>query len=190
MKLILAATSTKQGNAKVAEIAIDRPDRATALLEGTAELLVQEQFPPEVVQVYREGLARGFSRDEVCDTILEQWGLQFFVQPDSDVSPKSLEQEKAEIDGKARLAQKRLDVDENRHIREAQPVPPRTQLTPRQLLQKEMRDLKYSLGASRHVLIQAQAIYDDLKARLAECKAMLEKAPKLKVVKRRKVASV
>ena len=178
MKLKIAATNVKQGGATVEEHVIDRPTREAALTEGIAELLMSPNFPPEAVNLYRAALARGFSRDETQDQLLESFGLQFFSQEVTDIETGP-------------PVNRSFPPNVSAPPPGAQSLPAQAE-TPRQLLRTKLAGLLAQQTVLDKQFKAMKRQRDSVKAMVEECRRLLRapRKPKLVSVRRRKETPV
>ena len=164
-KFIISVTGA--GGVKVAETEIEAPGRQQALLEGTEAILLQPAFPPEAVQVYREGISRGFSRDEVCDILLERWNLQFWCPEPKDESSAATNPSVSSAPQQGPVAIAPLPA----------PLPVASEnRTPRRILRDELARLNKQMTTVRGQKAAIDRQYLSLKERRDECLRLL-KAP-------------
>jgi hypothetical protein len=169
-KFNLTATTTQPGRngQTVGEVTVDVASRDEAMIDGVAELLRGPQFPPEIVQLYAQGMARATDATErldVQDLILEKFQLQFWCT----------EAAETEIPRPPIPVTAAPGVPVVSPPQSAFPLPPSlTNLTPRQILRFELKRLRKEMAA---LLVQKKQIdekHAGLKDRISECKRLLQ----------------
>ena len=163
-------SAVAEGGRTVADILVEKVGRTQALDEGIEALLELPNFPPEAVQFYREGMARGSMREEVCDILLERWHLQFFCIEEP-------------IEASAVPAAPRGDGPAVNSPTVA-PVPAplssngkHPERTPRQLLNDELKRLNGLMAKTRAEKAAVDRRYNNLKERRDECLRLLKGPP-------------
>jgi hypothetical protein len=187
MKLLISATDARRSGVTIGELAIERPTREQGLLEGCAELLAN-MGNSEALDLYRKGLARDYTRDEVCDEIVSRFGIQFFAKPVTDTEPLpaavSLQQQPKPA---AHVEFPPLIV--------APSAPPVTNgHSPRQLLRARWRELRAQRAVLEQQYKTVKKQRDEVKAMEQECRYLLRIPRRMKSLslvarRRRKVAA-
>jgi hypothetical protein len=180
MNLKVQAIEASTGKA-IAETIIERSTLDACLTDGIAEILAQNNFPPEALQIYRTGLAKDFSRDEVCDELLGRFGLQFFkkeVQPSEVVAP---------------VADRIASAAKNGATAPASPSTPTAVAlfqvscsdAPRKVLRDQLKQIEARRKSIAVELKRIQSDYDFLTARATECRELLKPRPKPTIVRKK-----
>ncbi len=174
--LNLTITATGRDGKLIAEQSISAETREACLVQGIAEILAQNNFPPEALELYRRGMAGGFSRDECCDQLLNDFGLQFFARDgvaEQRVAPVE-ERMKPAANGAAALPSPA-----------AEPISiAALNRSPRQLLQSELKEIRLLLSKSGLKLKEAQKEYDFLVQRAEQCRELLKPRPRPRIVRK------
>ena len=175
MKLQITAVG-KRG-LPITDTIIERETREQCLREGIDQILQQGNFPPEAIQIYRAGLARDLSRDEVCDYLLEKFSLQFFSK------------EAGEVESRIPPAEERIKAAAQNGAT-ASPAAVAASIfnlkrSPRQLLQSELKEIKLLLSKSGLKLKEVQKEHDFLVQRAAQCRELLKRPAKPRIVHNR-----
>jgi hypothetical protein len=173
-------SATGEGGKTVAEATIDRPTRDEALIQGTAQLLADQTFPPEALEIFRRGIAGGFMYGEVCDTLTEKFHIQFFIAPTTETPAVRPVEE--------RVAQAQPRAPERQH----DPIGPQfpiiasngRNLSPRELLQWEMKELNNQLRNAEQNFRDVKKQRDFIRKRRNECRELLKTKPKKPAVVR------
>lgn len=169
---ILDVTDVNQGGKKIAESRAFA-SRDDALDRGEPEVLALNQFPPDIKLLYDSAIGK-FTRDEVNDEILARFKLQFFlreIKDDIEVAPEPPRAPAREVENGKVVVPPPAAIARNGK-----------NLSPRQLLQWELKELNRQLRANAVTLDAAKKQQDFLKERRDSCVEMLKVKPKPKLV--------
>lgn len=164
-------SATGAGGRPVGEIVVEKVGREQALDEGISELLLNESFPPEAVQLYREGIARGYERGDIFDTMIAKFNLQFWCDAVKDDQPIPPVAERV-VQPPVQAPQPHAPVDG---------TIPRASQTPRQIIQAELKRHQGAMRAIKTELDQMKRRYEHVKGLRDECVRLLKNPPPPKV---------
>lgn len=173
----ISITSSDQGNRTVAEQTVARAYRDAAVIEGVAELLRQDQFPPEAVQFWVRAMSQASTPAEqadVHDLMMEKFHLQFFCKEADDIAPAPIPQPTAQGTGST-PSPAPTHPFLNGGVTTQPPLS--SNLTPRQILRHELKRLNSEIT-------RLEPYYQQLITRRKECRELLSRPPKPKPQRR------